>query len=1061
MISKTFLITSILLIIVITFSTFLLQQYNYLPDIFESDAKSFFVDEEEAILEAVQKAVQLHDEASLIFTIYETKIEDINISKDGQWATAWLIPIDPDTKQIIPAEPGLAIVQKNGRDWLAVLPSEDQWVALINLTPDDLIPTEMKSIWVQIAEAKSVPKSAAPYRGYYLPWKAGETMALTQSVGHDRYTPSGSAHYAFDFAKVGYPSGMFDVHAAGFGTVKQAVWKYPNGDPQRGNYLVLEDTSTIPTTYQLYLHFAQNSIPTKFREVGAFVTQGDFIGVADDTGISSGNHLHFHVHTYPYSYWGTSVDIVFEDVEINGGRPRIPSDLAYCKSSDVCDDTQNTYVSKNTGSSDHTPPYGGFDNPKTGDLISASNATLAGWALDDDSGISSAQFKAKYNGTWHYLGEPFNTNTFVYDWNMCDDQVPDGPVSLALVLKDHAYNQVDGITGLTHFTKNYNCPSGNSPCLPSDNQAAVYDSKNFLGDCMLLDIGSYNQADINSQLGNDQTTSIKVGKNVQATLFANDGYTGRGETYIADDSNLSDNRIGKNSTSSVKVEARTTTPSSPSHIYPANNTTFNTESSFSLAWSNTGGGLEFKAQILKDSSVYRSTDWQEETFWHVNCLESGAYTWQVKARNGEKESPWSSTTSFNIENYTQAPPSSKSVPFTDTMENGVNGWTFSANWSQVSDANHTTNGTKSWRYHIAGQSTYNNGSPNSGYLISPPIQIPASGENYLRFWYQYETEDDELNWDQRWVQIAVDGESFTNILQLSDDAKNYWLRSKAISLASFAGETIRVRFYFATLDNIFNDFKGWYIDDFSITSDAEPDCSDTNDNIEGATLINYGDVINAVICPSGDIDFYQFEATKGDRIAAWIEAQSNGSPLDSYLFFYDEDGKSLLTQNDDMVTGERKDSNLFYQLGKTGTYFLKIRAWDSPTSGGTEYTYTLHLNKDSDDPSVSFVNPKSSDSLESGMIELEVAASDSTTGISRVQFFWHNSDWLNSDWIKIGEDWQGNDGWKISYMIPEGSDLSNCAFYAIAYDYAGNYLGTGAWNLGEHSLPIYLPVISK
>ena len=118
---------------------------------------------------------------------------------------------------------------------------------------------------------------------------------------------------------------MFDVHAAKSGTVKQAVWRHPNGDPNNGNYLVLEDTTTNPTTYQLYLHLAQDSIPEAFRNIGAFVAQGDFLGVADDTGVSSGNHLHFHVHTYAYSYWGTSVDITFEDVSINGGRPAHPN----------------------------------------------------------------------------------------------------------------------------------------------------------------------------------------------------------------------------------------------------------------------------------------------------------------------------------------------------------------------------------------------------------------------------------------------------------------------------------------------------------------------------------------------------------------------------------------------------------------------------------------------------------------------------------------------------------------------------------------------------------------
>ncbi len=186
------------------------------------------------------------------------------------------------------------------------------------------------------------------FGGYRLPWAGGETIALAQSVGHDRYTPSGSAHYAFDFFKPGTPAGTFDVYAARGGTVKEAVWRFQDGSGESpGNYIVLEDRSTSPTTYQLYMHLAQDSIPEGLRTPGVPVRQGQFIGIAGNTGISSGNHLLFMVHTNPSSYWGQSVDITFDDVMINGGRPRIESDLPYCQATDVCDGIQNTYVSGN------------------------------------------------------------------------------------------------------------------------------------------------------------------------------------------------------------------------------------------------------------------------------------------------------------------------------------------------------------------------------------------------------------------------------------------------------------------------------------------------------------------------------------------------------------------------------------------------------------------------------------------------------------------------------------------------------------------------------------------
>jgi murein DD-endopeptidase MepM/ murein hydrolase activator NlpD len=194
-------------------------------------------------------------------------------------------------------------------------------------------------------EAEKEKESGPPYGGYLLPWARGEPMVLAMSVGHDRYTPSGSAHYAFDFAKPGFPSEQFNVHAAKGGTVCRAVWHHPDGNEQQPNYIVIEDITTEPTTYQLYLSLAADSIPEELREPGATVEQGQFIGVAGDTGISTGNHIHFMVHANPSSYWGSSLDITFVDVLINGGRPRVEADLDYCRASDLCTETQSTYTS--------------------------------------------------------------------------------------------------------------------------------------------------------------------------------------------------------------------------------------------------------------------------------------------------------------------------------------------------------------------------------------------------------------------------------------------------------------------------------------------------------------------------------------------------------------------------------------------------------------------------------------------------------------------------------------------------------------------------------------------
>ena len=553
--------------------------------------------QDEEIRKAIQNALDEQKAQALALLIYNTQIEKIQVSADGSWATGWLVPLDPETNQVVPVEPGLALVRQTDGKWQAFLPSDPLWTLVVREVPDDLISPIDKSEWMQVAEFRASAAPSAPLHGYYLPWSGGDSMIMTQSVGHDRYTPSGSAHYAFDFAKPGYPSGMFNVLAAKGGIVKRVVWTHPNGNEANANIIVLEDTSTSPTTYQLYMHLAQDSIPAALRVVGAPVRQGQLVGIADDTGVSSGNHLHFMVHTNASSYWGTAVDITFADVTINGGRPRITSDKAYCKSSDICDTFQSNYVSGNFMTPDHTPPTGGIKSPPQASLISSAVLPLEGWAADTGSGIASAQFIARWGNEWKSIGGTFSTNSFSYNWDMCADKVPDGPVSLALIVKDKALNQASGLPGLTHFTKNVDCPAPVSACSPSASQVALFAGVDYEGQCVVLDVGSYATPAQLGKVGDDNATSIQVGSNVVATLFSKSSLQGRGEAIFANDSNLTDNHVGTDAASSVLVQLRTNKPGVPVLVFPANNASFSDDASLSLAWENSGAASQYQLRL--------------------------------------------------------------------------------------------------------------------------------------------------------------------------------------------------------------------------------------------------------------------------------------------------------------------------------------------------------------------------------------------------------------------------------------------------------------------------------
>jgi murein DD-endopeptidase MepM/ murein hydrolase activator NlpD len=1002
---------------------------------------------ESAITQAIDSTISAQKESSLALLIYDTAIYNIQVSSDQQWATAWLVPVDRESGRVVPTEPGLTVVKWENGEWQAVLPSDPLWSQAVAITPNELLSVDEKTTWLEREHtAREETSELGPYGGYLLPWEGGKSLYLTQSTGHDQYTPNGSAHYAFDFATT-YPSSLFNLHAAKAGTVKQAVWHYTNGNESFGNYIVLEDTSTIPTTYQLYLHLAKESIPAELRVIGTPVAQGQFIGVADDTGISTGNHLHFHVHTEPASYWGRSVDITFNDVSINGGRPRIPSDLHYCWETDECSQTQYNYTSENFGYLDKEAPTGGIFEPSHGITLESNSLYLEGWALDSDSGLSRAQFVAKYNGAWNNIGEIFTTNIFSMDWDLCSDQVPDGPVAVALEIKDNSYNRGENLPGLIHFTKNYTCPEPAPLCEPNEDEIGLYAEPNFSGECVRLSEGEYTAESDFGNLGVDNAASIKVGANVQATLYIGNDLTGRGETFFENNSNLSDNRIGANTASSIMIRPLNTLPSAPNHIWPENNAQYDEDGSLSLVWEDSGGAAEFQVRILVDGMPVYGSTWQRETTWHLNNLDAGIYTWQVIARNNSGQSGWSEERTLEIQNNSGDPSTPLPTPYSDTMEDLPSTWTHSNYWDLTGDENHSPGGTISWMYDVNSGIGYDSGTPNSGYLTSPPIEIPVYGNYFLRFWYKYETESKGLLWDQRLIQVSADGGPFITIAQLSDDVSNIWLESPAIPLSVYSGSTIQVRFYFATLDKNFNDYQGWYIDDFSITPDAPPDCGDTNDDFQNATPISYGEVVNGLICPSGDIDYYQFEGTAGEQVGIAVDTSIIGSSLDPYLYLLDSDGSSVIIENDDQIPFQRRDSFVSFRLPHDGTYFIKIRAWDHPAVGGFEYPYNLRLVHDESDPAAAFAQPLDEQYILPGVLDLIVSADDTISGIKHIEFFRHSEDWVNSDWEKIGEDWDGTDGWRIPYTIPESPVPPGIAFYAVIHDWAGNWLGTGVWNL--------------
>ncbi len=117
---------------------------------------------------------------------------------------------------------------------------------------------------------------------------------------------------------------------------------------------------------------------------------------------------------------------------------------------------------------------------------------------------------------------------------------------------------------------------------------------------------------------------------------------------------------------------------------------------------------------------------------------------------------------------------------------------------------------------------------------------------------------------------------------------------------------------------------------------------DPNDNTAQAKPIAYNTTTQMayIFGQPRDFDYFAFSGTAGDQIRARVYARSSlGGTLDSYLYLLDGNG-NVLTENDDIVSGQNTDSEIAYTLPNTGTYYLVV----------TSYTIASNPNASDDSP---------------------------------------------------------------------------------------------------------------
>jgi subtilisin family serine protease/PKD repeat protein len=176
--------------------------------------------------------------------------------------------------------------------------------------------------------------------------------------------------------------------------------------------------------------------------------------------------------------------------------------------------------------------------------------------------------------------------------------------------------------------------------------------------------------------------------------------------------------------------------------------------------------------------------------------------------------------------------------FSEDVEDSVNGWSVDGNdgltgatlWHQ-DGFRRSFSPTKSFYY---GKWTggYDTGARNWGSLVSPQINLTNIINPKITFQQFLETENSP-NYDKASVDISTNGSANWQRLTTYYSTNDVWTKEK-VDISSFAGATIKIRFFFDTIDADSNNHEGWYVDDIKIQgSPADPNNTAPVANIGG------------------------------------------------------------------------------------------------------------------------------------------------------------------------------------------------------------------------------------
>ena len=160
--------------------------------------------------------------------------------------------------------------------------------------------------------------------------------------------------------------------------------------------------------------------------------------------------------------------------------------------------------------------------------------------------------------------------------------------------------------------------------------------------------------------------------------------------------------------------------------------------------------------------------------------------------------------------------------FYDDMENGPGNWTL-VNFRMTDIQWHLTtynaySPSMSWWCGNETTADYDNDSIVQEAIISPSIILPPVECNItLEFNEMWDVEE---GWDQCFVDISTDGGyNWDRIREGIPGSSGGWITT-SLDISDYWNQTVKIRFFFDTGDDMTNNYQGWFVDDVKVYIDG-------------------------------------------------------------------------------------------------------------------------------------------------------------------------------------------------------------------------------------------------